>query len=117
MIIFNSLIIHKTIKLGNNINRRDLRSVKLYEKKRHLSFSLVTITFLFAVLSLPNSIVFAFYKFMFNKRPDPYLEGILNDIVFLHHSTLFLSLFLTNSYFRKAVYKFFGKKYSFQMYS
>lgn len=108
MIIFNSLIIYKTACLGKYLNRNNLKLIRLYQKKRRLTISLIIITFMFLLMSLPSTIFFAFF---FGKNPylDKFIGGLFDDIAFLHHASLFISLFLTNVYFRKA----FCEKFKF----
>jgi len=112
MIIFNSLIIVKTRSLGQNVNRSDEQALEVYKKKRRLTISLVIVTFLFPLMTLPNVIFYGF----FNDYGDPWLRkyvgGFTNNIMFLNHACLFFSLFFTNMYFRNAVYAVFRRKNS-----
>lgn len=91
--------------LSRNTNTKKT-SVKLYEKKHRLTISLLSITFLFLIMTLPDSIYYGFFE-----SKDEFLNqnigGALNCFTFLHHSTIFLSLYCTNLYFRRAVFNFF----------
>lgn len=109
MVIFNTLIVFETMHLGRQLNRNDERSIKVFRKKRHLTVSLIILTFLFPIMTLPNVI---FYSFFYRIDPwmDKYLGGFTNNLTFFHHSVLFFSLYLTNCYFRKAIFSIFRKK-------
>jgi len=109
MIVFNTLIIFKTMSLGKLLNRNDENSIMAYKKKRRLSICLILLTFLFTIMTLPNVI---FYGFFYRRDPwlDKYIGGFTNNLAFFHHACLFLSLFFTNTYFRSAVYSVFPKK-------
>ena len=109
MIIFNSLILIKTMHLGRQLNRNDERSIKAFKKKRRLTVSLIILTFLFPIMTLPNVIFYSFF-YRFDPWMDKYLGGFTNNLTFFHHSVLFISLFLTNFYFRKAIFGVFRKK-------
>ena len=117
MIIFNSLIIKKTINLGKSLNQNDKRAIRLNKKKKNMTVSLLIITFMFLLLTLPNSIYFSCYLLIFNTLNNRAI-GCLNFLTFLHHSTLFFSLYFTNNYFKNAVHGRFNcipfklKKYS-----
>jgi hypothetical protein len=106
MTLFNSLIIYKTFKTGRNLNRNDVQSVNSYRKKQNMTISLVSVTFLFLIFTLPNTIFFAFFYGFFSGKShdnDLYIGGLTNNLAFLHHSTLLFNLYFTNIYFRKAV--------------
>ena len=110
MIVFNTLIIVTTLKLGKNLNRNDEKAIEVYNKKRRLTICLITVTTLFPLMTLPNVIYYGF----FNDYSEPwirkYVGGFTNNLTFFHHACLFFSLFFTNIYFRKAVYSIFKKK-------
>ena len=103
MSVFNFLIILKTLHLAKNLNRNNSQSIKLFKKRKKMTASLVIITFLFMIISFPDSIYFAFF------RSDDLIRlgQLLDCILFLQHSTLFFSLYFSNIYFRKAVSRFF----------
>jgi hypothetical protein len=61
MMIFNSLIIYKTFKVSRNLNRNDIQSVNSYKKKRRMTMSLVVVTSLFLIFTLPNNIFYGFF--------------------------------------------------------
>jgi hypothetical protein len=103
MTLFNSLIIYKTFKISRNLNANDIQSFNSYRKKLRMTVSLVVITSLFLLFTLPNTIFFGFF-FLKNHDNDFYIGGLTNHLVFLHHSTIFFSLFFTNIYFRKAIF-------------
>jgi hypothetical protein len=100
MMIFNSLIIYKTFKMSRNLNRNNLQSVNAFRKKQQMTISLLIVTFIFLIMSLPNTIYFGFFS-DYNKNGK--LSVLLDHIGFMHHSTLFFSLYFTNNYFRRAI--------------
>jgi len=101
MTFFNSLIIYQTLNIKQNLNRSNLQSVNIYRKKQQMTISLVIVTFIFLIMTLPNAIFFGFFSD--NIRISKYIGILLDHIGFLHHSTLFFSLYFTNIYFRKAI--------------
>ena len=106
MFTFNSLIIYKTASMGRHLNRNDARSISSFKKKRHLTISLVSVTFLFLIFTLPDGIYFAFFK---TNNSVKYIGILIDHLMFFHHSTLFFILYITNVYFRKAVSNLFQR--------
>jgi len=106
MMIFNSLIIYKTFKMSRNLNRNDIQSVNTHKKKQQMTISLLIVTFIFLITSLPNTIFFSFY-YTYGNDIHKYIGGLTDHLLFLYHSTLFFSLFFTNTYFRKGILSLF----------
>jgi hypothetical protein len=101
MFIFNILLIKKTVSLYKN-----KRSNHHTSKKRNLTWSLLYITFLFIIMTLPSSVAYGFFDDFFNSTKS--LQSvivILDYLSFLNRSTLFFDCFLTNIIFRKNVIK------------
>lgn len=107
MFVSNTLIILKTIQLGRYLDQKNKQSIKLFQKKRHMTVSLLIITFLFLVMTLPGSIYFAGFKQAYNDYN--FIEACLNFLMFSHHGSLFLSLYFSNNYFRAAVHNLIKK--------
>jgi len=75
--------------MGKHLNLNDVQSVKKFKKKTSITISLIVITFLFLLMTLPNNLFYAyFYKLDLNL--DLLIGSLTNDLTFLHHySTLF----------------------------
>lgn len=97
MMIFNFLLIKK-IRLG-------LKSDSKRENIIRNARSILFITLVFLVLTIPASIGYAFFYNDSNQ-----INIILDEMSFFNSSTLFFTCFLTNLKFRKVVVEFFGKK-------
>lgn len=101
MIIANSLIIRTLYLLRKNalVFDKSLSSSSSYKKKMKNILTLLALTFIFLLMTLPNSIVQAFL--------DSYLtEEVLvlcDCVTFLNHSSLFFLCLLTNVSFRRIV--------------
>ena len=107
MVFFNSSIIFKVLIMSRILNRNDVQSIKSYRKKLKMTISLLAVTFLFLIITLPNTIYFGFF---YSNYKNNYIINAFDHLLFLHQSTLFFSLFFTNIYFRKAVLNFCWQK-------
>lgn len=102
MFIFNILLIKKTVSLYKS--RRIKNQHHHTNKKRNLTWSLLYITFLFIIMTLPSSVGYGFFNDYFNSTAS--LQNvivILDYLSFLNRSSLFFDCFLTNIIFRKTV--------------
>jgi len=98
MCIFNSLLIFKSLSGGKSL------TTSKNNKKIRLTISLVIITVLFLVMTLPSSIAFAFFsKDLFAYEYGGIILKLLDFLSFLNRSTLFLSCYLTNVKFKKII--------------
>lgn len=109
MITFNSLLIMNIKR--SNVNHS--QNPKLAAKKRNLTISLLSLCFLFLIMTVPSTIVFAFfYDFIFSYLGLKYVY-MFDDISFLNNCILFFVCFSSNRKFRKTVFRLvqcqFGK--------
>jgi hypothetical protein len=110
MSIFNSLLIKKTLSSGmhsrknaNNNNEKNNKMSRADRKKQRLTISLVVITFLFLLMTLPSTIWFGFVKQSLPNTDTTIIVGqLLDNIAFLQHSSLLITSYLTNYKFREA---------------
>jgi hypothetical protein len=100
MCIFNSLLIFKSLSGGKSQN------AKRNNRKMKLTISLVIITALFLVMTLPSSIAFAFFNYdLLSFEYGNIILKLLDFLSFLNRSTLFISCYLTNVKFKKIINK------------
>jgi hypothetical protein len=110
MFVFNILLIRKTLALYKNRNT-NFKSIRNQQhchisKKRNLTWSLLYITFLFIIMTMPSSVCYGFFNDYFNSTTSlQNIIVILDYLSFLNRSTLFFDCFLTNITFRKIVIK------------
>jgi hypothetical protein len=101
MLVANVLLIYKMIFNGHN------KKTIAYYKKRNLSISIIMMSFLYILMTLPGSVSFAFFIVEF--RSNRYLTIVLNTldcIVFLNHSIILIKCFIVNSKFRNFIIRF-----------
>jgi hypothetical protein len=94
MIVFNILLIKKISSIKNSNKGSVIRNIK----------SILAITFLFLIMTLPSSVSYGFFQ---QTSPKMVLL-LLDDLSFLNNSILFFSFFLTNLKFRKIIFDLFN---------
>jgi hypothetical protein len=94
MIVFNILLIKKISSIKNSNKGSVIRNIK----------SILAITFLFLIMTLPSSVSYVFFQ---QTSPKMVLL-LLDDLSFLNNSILFFSFFLTNLKFRKIIFDLFN---------
>jgi hypothetical protein len=104
MCIFNSLLIFKSLSGGKSLTAHKSN------KKMRLTISLVIITVLFLVMTLPSSIAFAFFaNDLFASEYGGIVLKLLDFLSFLNRSTLFISCYLTNVKFKKIINEYISR--------
>jgi hypothetical protein len=112
MSIFNSLLIKKTLsssvlskkKPSSEKSTTTTSMSRADRKKQRLTISLVVITFLFLIMTLPSTIWFGFVKQALPNTDTTIIVGqLLDNIAFLQHSSLLITSYLTNYKFREAL--------------
>ena len=93
MLVFNILLIKKIRSIKNSNKGSVIRNIK----------SILVITFLFLIMTVPASVAFGFFKLTSPKI----VLLLLDDLSFLNFSILFVNFFLTNLKFRKIIFDFF----------
>lgn len=121
MLVFNSLLIHKTLlpsrKVALTANRTlsslSSSSTKGHSEKRKTTFFLLAITFGFIIMTLPQAVLFGYLLNYFNNNPEGSIYLKLADYLsFLNRSSLFFNCFITNKKFRSTLCKVFHRKAS-----
>jgi hypothetical protein len=103
MTIFNGLLIKNTLWVYFDKSKSKLyTNRKCLRKKQMITISLVVISFLYLLTTLPASIIFVFFFDFFSKLDAMYLI-LVDDISFSNHAFRFFLLFLTNTSFRKVI--------------
>ena len=101
MAVFNSLLIYKTFYNGVKMPASNLKKSL---KRRRLTISLLVITFGFVVMTLPGTIVYGFfYDFFFSFKLGHAFAMISDYLMFIQHSSIFFSCFLTNYKFHSII--------------
>ncbi|CAF1047721.1 unnamed protein product [Brachionus calyciflorus] len=111
MLVFNTLLITMTLMSNKKgfINKSTIR-------KRRLTISILSITFAFILMTMPSSILHAFFYEKFAKKYyGVILIRSLDFVSFSFNSTLFLNCFITNrkfrNYIRNIISNMFLKKF------
>ncbi|RNA14003.1 G-coupled receptor -like protein [Brachionus plicatilis] len=105
MLIFNVLLITKTLMLNSSIkSSNNKEQIKSIIKKRRLTISILAITFGYIIMTLPVTIMTSFYFYYFFSLPNglTYLS-MADSFGFLFHATLFFNCIATNIKFRRYV--------------
>ena len=104
MLIFNLLIISK-LKWDKNsqLNKNDKILRKNLQKKRNLTLSLLAISFLFLICTLPAEFFYGYLKDYFTIENKHLIGSCLDFFSFLNHSTLFYTLLFSYLKFRQIV--------------
>lgn len=111
MITFNLLLIVNLRKKFNKKKDYSSKSSKIASssssnKTLGLTISLITVSFLFMIMTTPGTILFAyFYGPLFSKL-DRAIVYLIDDISYLNHSMLFFISFVSNKKFRKTIIRF-----------
>ena len=99
MIIFISLLIHKTFRFGKILNPI---AVKTFKKKRKVTINLIVVSTAFIMMTLPSSFYYAFIYGVIPFIPlGKYFEEFFDLIQFSNHGSIFFWSILINSEFRK----------------
>lgn len=102
MMTFNCLLIVNIRKSGCS-----QQHAKAIAKKRNLTISLLSVCVLFIVMTVPGTILFAyFYDSVLSTLGLQYIY-IIDDISFLNHSILFFICFISNKKFRSTMIDLF----------
>lgn len=114
MTIFNGLLIKNVLltshlslhrnKNKTNSTANEIQTNKTLNKKRALTISLVFVTILFLVMTLPSSILFGFFYEFFNQKLGLDFLIMVDYLSFSNSSSLFFVSLLTNVKFRKVVF-------------
>jgi len=97
MTIFNLLLIKKTQlskKISPSCNQAN---------KKNLTYTLLTISTAFLIMTLPSTIMYGFFLDMFKNQVTINIFYLLDNVSFLYHTTLFFNCFLSNLKFRFTV--------------
>lgn len=100
MITFNTLLIvnlkHKLSKFPNN-------GQILVKRRPNLTVSLIILSFLFLVMTIPGTMLFGFFFEDILSNLNQTFIFLIDDITFLNHAMIFFISFLSNKKFRKAI--------------
>jgi hypothetical protein len=113
MVVFNTLLIKNllvTFKPPAAISTKTLRN---YRKKVIITVSLICVTFLFLLTTLPTSVMFGFFFQEITKHYGLTIVYFSDSIMFLNHASLFFICFISNLNFRRTVFCFIKKSKSY----
>ena len=99
---FNCLLVFNIRKSGSS-HQQD---AKVLAKKRNLTISLLSVCILFLVMTIPGTLMFAYFYDSALASIGLQAIYIIDDISFLNHSILFFICFITNQKFRKTIVEF-----------
>ena len=101
MIIFDVLLIKKTLNLKSNSYSKNQDK----SKRKNLTFSLLFITFSFIIMILPAQICFTFFlmDFIYDEKLN-FILTTFDYLSFFNNCSIFFSCFITNIKFRNIVY-------------
>jgi hypothetical protein len=94
MLAFNAALIYTAFFSVSNKNTAVVASRATLNKKRKLTISLLAITLTFLALTLPTSIVFAFFSFL--RNDNQLMFSLVDSVSFVNHASLFFICLLTN---------------------
>jgi len=100
MITFNSLLIINLRKKISNFNYHGSNSKA---KRPNLTFSLILVSFFLMAITIPSTILFAYFYDQLLADLNISLIYLIDDISFLNNSMLFFICFLSNKKFRTTV--------------
>ena len=107
MCIFNTLLIVKTVRRNTNVSKSkalDRQQLRANRRKRRFTVSLCIITVGFIIMTLPASVLYAFFVDVLFPTYDGHAVLISMDcFLFSQHAIMFLMCFITNVYFRRFV--------------
>lgn len=105
MLLFNSLLIVTILSSRKSLNSSNNKeSVKSIRKKNRITLSILTITFVFIILTAPSSIAWAFLKDqIFALSFGSTIFQLCGFFSFFNHSSIFLTCFVSNYKFRSVV--------------
>ena len=109
MIIFNSLLIYKTVKIRQKVRLQSKFKQMADLNRRRLTLSLIFISFTYLIFHLPPSIFFSFFPTLMYGENGQALAIYFNSQVFSLHSLLFFECYITNLKFRQ-VFNWYLKK-------
>ena len=108
MILFNLLVIAKTLESDASLRKHDKNAIKKMKKKRQMTFSLLVISFSFIIFTMPSSLFYGFVSLdntsLFNK-----IGASLDFFGWFNHASVFITTFFTNMKFRNKVKYFFSR--------
>jgi hypothetical protein len=102
MMVFNILLIRK---IRSSLKDKNLKINSKKENIKRNVISILVITFLFLIMTMPASIAYGF----FHDKLTPTILTALDVFSFLNNSTLFFTCFFTNSRFRKVIFNWLKK--------
>ena len=106
MIIFTSLLVHKTLKSGSGTSENSI-AAKTFNKKKRVTMSLVTVSIAYMVMTLPSTFFFAFiYEYIPLIPWGRYFDDFVDFVSFANHASIFFSSFFTNARFRQCFFRF-----------
>ena len=110
MTVFNILLI-RIIKVSKKVNSVSVLrdgSNNNHQNKKNLTSTLLIISFLFLLMTLPSTIAFSFLiEIHDNNQTAKSIFHLLDYLSFLYHTTLFFNCFMTNLKFRNFVFNKF----------
>jgi hypothetical protein len=102
MMTFNCLLAFN-IRKSCNSHQQDAKALA---KKRNLTISLLSVGILFLVMTVPGTLMFAYFYDAALASYGLQFIYIIDDITFLNHSILFFVCFITNKKFRNTIIEF-----------
>lgn len=104
MMTFNILLIINLYIVKSHISNYKENS-KSAAKRRNLTFSLLLLTFLFLAMTVPGTILFAFFYDNVLSSLDLSSIYMIDDISFLNNSMIFFVCLISNRKFRNTVFQ------------
>ena len=109
MIIFNGLLITKTIGIQRNKTTRNKtmhgkgKRKATDRKMMNITMSLLFIAFIYAIMCLPGSIMFRFFSYYQLNKSLERLFHLADSFSFMNRSSMFFNCVLSNIKFRRCV--------------
>ncbi len=108
MTVFNILLMKALIIDAKKAT--DANSIKAMQRKRRLSLTLIALSVLFVVMTLPATLAFGYFSdIMFSSQLNILIAHLLDALAFLNHASVFITCFITNVKFRNTVISFFTR--------
>lgn len=104
MIIFNSLLLKKSLTLNKNNKLKTGQN-----RKHHITVTLLVLSFSFIAMTAPGQLIYGFFDRSIRvSKYGKILADLLDDLLFFSNTTIFYTCFLTNRKFREAFYEKFN---------
>lgn len=105
MMTFNCLLIINIRRSNSHMNHHS--NPKIVAKRRNLTISLLFLSFLFLIMTVPGTFLFAYFYDSVLSTLGIQCIYLIDDISFFNNSILFFICFISNKKFRSTIIELF----------